>query len=144
MFRTSRRVKAPVSAAGNDDGTGKRPRTGSKPSGPGLSSCMGQRIGEIRRIGAVGFPSRMVSRNPCRAGTKVRRFKVSPLTTLMPILMLIRSAGESRIIRATNWSRCALPPSPSEVRSRPSCRAAITGHTPSGESASDAWLIELP
>ena len=74
MPRTSRSVSPPVSAAGTDGGAGYPQRAGSKPTGPAASSCMGQRIGEITRIGVVGFPSRMVSRNPCRAGTKVRRF----------------------------------------------------------------------
>ncbi len=58
---------------------------------------MGHQMGEIT---SSGGPSRMVSRKPCTAGVKARRRIRSVLTRLMPILMLIRSAGASRRARA--------------------------------------------
>ncbi|TQL90509.1 hypothetical protein FB559_7814 [Actinoallomurus bryophytorum] len=75
---------------------------------------------------------------------EVRGRRVSPLTTLMPSLRLIRSAGRSRIVRAVKWSTMALPASPRLSRSAPASRAATTGQVPSGPSASQQWLIELP
>ena len=53
----------------------------------------------------LGFPSRMVSRKPWSNGWKIRSRIESMLMILIPALMLMRSASESRIVRATNGSR---------------------------------------
>ena len=72
--------------------------------GPGRSSTDGQKIGVATTNGVSGWPSRTVSRKPWTAGTNARSRIVSPFTTLMPSLRLIRSAGASRMTRAANWS----------------------------------------
>ena len=66
-----------------------------------------------------GWPSRMVSRKPWTAGPNARSRIRSALTTLMPILTLIRSAGVSRMARAVNGSSSALPPKPRLTSSTP-------------------------
>ncbi len=112
--------------------------------GPGVSSWMGHRMGETTSSGVAGWPSLRVSRNPCTAGPKARSRIRSLLTTLIPILTLIRSAGRSRIVRAMNGSSRAPPPRPRLVSSTPPRAAARAGQVLVGPAASEPWLIELP
>ncbi|CAM5600753.1 hypothetical protein SANTM175S_06598 [Streptomyces antimycoticus] len=101
-------------------------------------------MAETTSSGVVGCPSRIVSRKPCTAGVKARSRIRSALTRLMPILMLIRSAGVSRIVRAVNGSSSALPPRPRLTSSTPPREAASAGQMAVGLVASEPWLIELP
>ncbi len=112
--------------------------------GPGVSSCIGHSTGETTSSGVSGWPSRTVSRKPCTAGPKARSRITSVLTTLMPSLTLIRSAGVSRSARAVNGSSSALPASPRLISSTPPRDAASAGQVVVGLAASEPWLIELP
>ena len=62
----------------------------------------------------------------------------------MPTLTLIRSAGCSRMTRATDWSSIALPLNPMLTSSTPAAPRATTGQMPVGCAALEPWLIELP
>ncbi len=113
-------------------------------AGPGVSSWIGQRIDETTSSGAVGWPSRIVSRKPWTAGANARRRIRSRLTMLMPIFTLTRSAGVSRIARAVHGSSRALPANPRLTSSTPPRDAASAGHVVVGLAALEPWLIELP
>ena len=63
---------------------------------------------------------------------------------LMPAFTVTMSAGASRMVRATNWSRWDCPPKPRLVNDTPASRAATAGQVSAGSSASMQWLIELP
>ena len=87
--------------------------------GPGTVSWIAQWIGETSETGCRG-----VRRGWCR-GSRAPPGRARDgasdrwLTRLIPSLRLIRSAGVSRIARATNGSSRALPPRPRLTRSRP-------------------------
>ena len=75
---------------------------------------------------------------------KTRSRMESRLTMLMPALTVTTSAGASRMVRATNWSRWHCPPKPRLTSDMPACRAATAGQVRAGSSASMQWLMELP
>jgi hypothetical protein len=91
------RLSFPSSSSSGRPKVRKTPAPGNEAGsidvGPGQASTMGHAIGEMTRIGVVGCPSRIASRKPCTAGTKLRSRKQSWLTTLMPSLSVIKSAG---------------------------------------------------
>ena len=66
------------------------------------------------------------------------------LTTLMPSLRVMTSAGWSRMARATNGSSTALPENPRLTRSSPAARAATIGQAPRADAAPAPWLIDEP
>ena len=142
--RTTCRVSLPSATSAGSPVAAKRGAarpaapSGSGSSGPGrlLVEC---RTRSVRppAAGSSGWPSRTVSRKPCIPAVNARSRITSALTRLMPILMLIRSAGVSRIVRATNGSSSALPPKPRLTRSTPPSAAARAGQVVVGLAASE-------
>lgn len=92
--------------------------------------------------GVLVCPWRILSRNPCIAGTNERSRMESMLTTSIPNFTLMESAGVSRITCAVNGSTRALPPRPL-WSSTPPAPAATAGRICDGVAALDPWLMEL-
>jgi hypothetical protein len=101
-------------------------------------------IGEMMRIGVFGCPSRIVWMKPRAIAANVRCVALVMLCRLIPSLSEITSAGVSRIIRATAWSRWHCPPNPSEMRCRSASCAAVAGQVRDGEWASLQWVMLEP
>ncbi len=91
-----------------------------------------------------GFPSRMVSRNPCSTGPNGRSRMASSAMMLAATFIEMMSASRSRMVRATNGSSMHCPAKPRLVWSSPTVRATIAGQVQVGVRAPAPWLIELP